>query len=233
MMKFLKDKKQIIIGIAGIVIMAFCCIAIINMNTDDSKGKSKEKVEITDAQKFKKEYEALNGVTGSIKTSIDENNPMVYSDYIEISNKINNKESFALYIGYSHCPWCRRAVPVLVEAANQIEAEHIYYINVDDQTLLFKDRQYGGEYDKEAMIAQQTLIELINKNGVYSDIESEYDEDEKGLRLYTPTVLFINNGEIVNYNVSTVEGHNSASDELTEEQYTKLLNIYLEGFESI
>lgn len=50
----------------------------------------------------------------------------------EISNKINNDNTFYLFIGRESCPYCRMFVPKLKQAADQNDIQ-IEYLNVEDK----------------------------------------------------------------------------------------------------
>lgn len=51
---------------------------------------------------------------------------------IEISNKIDNGDTFFLFIGRKTCPYCRMFVPKLKQAADQNDIQ-IEYLNVEDK----------------------------------------------------------------------------------------------------
>ena len=77
----------------------------------------------TDAQKFKKEYEALNGQSnyaGVLHKTIEisENNPMIYATDEEVITMLESGTGI-IYFGFPDCPWCRAALPVLLEAAEE------------------------------------------------------------------------------------------------------------------
>ena len=89
------------------------------------------------ALEFKKEYEDVNGKTirENIKyrtLNIDEDNPYIKTTIEEIEKKINNKESFYLYVGDSLCPWCRSGLEKMIEVAKNENIKEIYYIDFWD-----------------------------------------------------------------------------------------------------
>ena len=59
---------------------------------------------------------------------IDENNPFVYIEVDEVIEKLK-KGTSVIYFGFPECPWCRNLVPVLVDAANELGVDKIYYYN--------------------------------------------------------------------------------------------------------
>ena len=75
-------------------------------------GCGVKKEVMTDALKFKNEYEKLNGKSNDVgkdyrKIKIKEDNPFVYATASEIVQKMEEQKTFAVYFGYSSCPWCR------------------------------------------------------------------------------------------------------------------------------
>ena len=89
------------------------------------------------ALEFKKEYEDVNGKTirENIKyrtLDINEDNPYIKTTIEEIEKKINNKESFYLYVGDSLCPWCRSGLEKMIEVAKNENIKEIYYIDFWD-----------------------------------------------------------------------------------------------------
>ncbi len=91
------------------------------------------------ALEFKKEYESVNGkiIRDDIKyrdLDISKDNPYIKTTIEEISKKINNKETFYLYVGDSLCPWCRSGLEKMIEVAKNQGIKEIYYIDFwDDQ----------------------------------------------------------------------------------------------------
>ncbi len=95
-------------------------------------GQEKE----TDALKFKNEYESYNGKVNERNQkeyrsiSIEEDNPIAYATAEDISLKMDRKESFYVYFGFSTCPWCRSMIENMLKAAKEHEVGTIYYVDV-------------------------------------------------------------------------------------------------------
>lgn len=51
----------------------------------------------------------------------------------------------AIYFGFPQCPWCRNAVPVMNEAAEAVNLDEIYYVNVPYHMRDQKARNEDGE----------------------------------------------------------------------------------------
>ena len=111
-------KKKIIIAVvSAVLVVILCATAMFN-------NKS-----LTDAMKFKKEYESLNGQINSsnkkyMDVEISVKNPIQYASYEEIVNLLKSGTG-VIYFGFPECPWCRNAVPVLLEAAKELNINKI------------------------------------------------------------------------------------------------------------
>ena len=92
---------------------------------------------VSDGQKFKEEYEALNNTVRKSDgqtygtMNIPKDNPIKYTTAKE-ALEVLDSNSAIIYIGAPWCPWCRNAIPVLFDLAEKYEVENIYYIELDD-----------------------------------------------------------------------------------------------------
>lgn len=187
----------------------------------------------TDAMKFKEEYESLNGKENKsgrdyVNVEIPADNPMVYADADKILEAIKSEEAI-LYFGFDECPWCRNAVPVLIEAANELEVKEIYYFNVKenrDKLELNEDgtintiKEMGEDYKKvyDALYDHLSVYEGLN--------------DESIKRIYAPTVVFIKYGKVVSLHEGTVDSQVESSA-MTDSQRQELKDIYVEGIKEV
>lgn len=185
-------KKIVSIIMCGILLIGFC-------------GCSKK----SDAEEFKKEYEALNEST--VKMSIDINNPIKYLNFDEVIERLTTGTS-VIYFGFPNCPWCRNMIPVLFDVANNNNIDTIYYFNpssIRDTT----NTQY------------QKLLEILND---YLIVDNNGEK-----KLYVPDVYFIKDGKIVGNHLSTVKSQTDPHISLTEEQRIELEDIYQDLFNKI
>lgn len=189
----------------------------------------------TDAEKFKKEYEELNGRTiehtkyeyPSIE--IISNNAIKYSDADEILDVLTDG-SGVIFLGYPSCPWCRNAVPVLLEAANEVGIETVYYMNMKNERDEFKVAEDGTlEVVKEGTEGYKKLLERLDSildEYTLKDMHGNtVSANEK--RIYVPLAIFVRDGEIVAYHVDTVDSQTNPLEELNEEQKNELMDIYI------
>ena len=220
------DKKKII------VICLCMCVLLTCLYIKNIKDK---KVEENDSMKFKEEYESLNEKenesTGKeyLKVSIKENNPIKYATYSEIKNIITSGTG-VIYFGFPECPWCRNAVPVLLEAAEDNGIDKVYYFNALD----IRDKKHLDEngnivVDDEGTKEYKELVELLYD---YLDVYSGLNDDTIK-RLYFPTVIFVKNGKIIGNHSGTVESQTDPSIVLNENEHNELKKIYTNYMKTI
>lgn len=159
----------------------------------------------TDAVKFKEEYESLNGVkskkTGKINRSVNisKDNVFVYKKASDIVDAINNKETFAVYFGFSECPWCRSVISTLSEVATDIGIDEIYYVDVSDirDELEVKNGKVvtKKEGDKSYMELLKLLDNVLDDYTLTDDSDKEISTSEK--RIYAPNVVSVVAGKAI------------------------------------
>lgn len=222
----MKDKR-----IVFILVPILCAIAaILSYITIVDKS--------SDSIKFKEEYESLNGKTSYADNKhsnleISSNNPIKYSNYDEIINVIK-KGSGIIYLGFPECPWCRSALPVLLDAAENNNVETIYYLNikndrdsyvVEDGKLTYALDDNGNEI--KGVDGYFKLLDALDEHLTDYVIEFEEEKYEVGeKRIYAPSVIFVKDGYVSHIQVSTVTTHLNPYKALTEEQYEELYSIY-------
>lgn len=182
-------------------------ILIVSLITLTGCTPSEEETTLSDALKFKQEYEAINGkenASGKVHRSltIEEDNPIVYTTAEDIVKKIENNETFYVYFGSKLCPWCRSVIEKFIEVANLNNVKTIYYVDIWDEEgkEILRD-QYtlkDGEPTKtqEGTDAYYQLLELLNP------LLEDYtltDEDGKAQstgekRIYAPSFIYIDKG---------------------------------------
>ena len=191
-------------------------------------GCSKKEIKKTDAILFKEEYESLNGeqksswsgVYSSIQ--IPEDNAIRYSNVAEILSLLENGTG-VIYFGYPECPWCRSAISPLLNTANMIGIETIYYFNAKE----IRDTKHLDENgqivtDKEGTKEYYDLLQALDS------VLQSYDglNDENIKRLYFPSVVFVKEGEIIGFHESTVPSQTDPNILLTAEEEKELARIY-------
>ncbi len=175
--------KKLLSLIIGCLILTGCSITPIKDYSND-------------ALLFSEEYANSN---------ISKDNPMVYKTDLEIIEILKSGTGI-IYFGFPECPWCQSAVSVLIDAANKMKIDEIYYFNPKEI------RENNTDTYKE-------IISLLKDNLTF---------DENGnKRLYVPDVYFVSNGKIIGHHFKTVDSQvNPRENPLTDEQKEELSNIY-------
>ena len=183
---------------------------------------------------FKNEYETLNGKTTSTgkeyrNINIDDDNPFIKVTPKDIVDKINNKETFYLYVGDSMCPWCRSNIESAIKVAKDKGIKDIYYIDIwdDDHNEILRD-VYQIQKDKKKVKVVKTqdgvseyqfLLDNFNdllKDYTLTDSETNktYETGEK--RIFAPNYFYIKDGKAVKMTNARAESLEKAYDELTD-----------------
>jgi len=164
------------------------------------------------------------------KLNISEENPIVYSSLKDIKRILQNGTG-VIYFGFKECPWCRTAVPVLLNAAKEAGVNRIYYFN----DFSIRDIKQKDEITGEIITTQEgskEYYELLKILGEHASIYSGL-EDDTIKRLYAPTVVFVKSGEILGVHVGTIDSQVDAYVELTDEQYKELKKNYTDYMSKI
>lgn len=201
-------KKKIIIIVAIIIVLLIIGITYYILNNNDST-------------KFKNEYEKLNNQKGYLDITIPKDNNVKYATFDETMDFLNNGTGI-LYLGFPECPWCRNALPVLLEAAKDNEIENVYYYNAkpirDEKEL--KDGKIIIK--KEGTKDYYKLVDKLKDHlGPYEGLD-----DESVKRIYFPTAVFVMGGKVVGIHIGTVDSQKDPSKGLTKKQKQELLDTY-------
>ena len=213
--------------ILALVLISLVCLGCTVKQND-------EEIVQTDALKFKEEYETyndqINENNGKNYTNLDiaDDNPMVYATFDEIMDVFDG--SGIIYFGFETCPWCRTAVPIILEAAEAENINKIYYFNaLSIRDVKSLDASGNIVVDQEG---DPTYYQLMNKIGAIAESYAGLNDDSIK-RLYFPTVVVVKDGEIVFYHTSTVESQTDPYLPLTDEQHDELYNLYSEAFAQV
>lgn len=182
---------------------------------------------------FKTEYESVNNkvLRGDItyrELSIKETNPYVKVDPSEIVKKIENKETFYLYVGDSLCPWCRSGLEKMIEIAEKEGIENIYYIDFwdDNHNEILRDLyevQTVNKKDKvvktrEASEDYLKIVEAVKEFAQDYTLTKDGKTYETGVkRLFGGDHFYFENGVCKKYTTLRSSKLEKANDPLTEE----------------
>lgn len=132
-----------------------------------------------------------------------------YETFDNILDIMNNKSGI-IYLGFPSCALCKEITPILNEAAKEKNISKISYYDFKN----IRDN-YTFEYEK-----------IIKKLSTFLD-----EDDEGNKRLTAPSVIFVNEGEIVGYYKGVL---GSSSEELlTIEEKQKLKEEFLNFIDKV
>lgn len=159
-----------------------------------------------DSFRFKFSYESINNVEYNngkkIKVSIPLNNPIKYISEQELIQILKEKTGI-LYFGYNTCPWCRNVVPILIQSAQKMKVDTIYYADIHRLNL--------------SSIREE----------LYQMLDSYLEEDENGKKvLAVPDVYFIKEGTIIGEHKGVVDSYRNPYEKMDNNQTEELVHIY-------
>lgn len=206
-----------------VVLAISSSIFIYNIAKDNN-----EKEEQTEALKFKEEYEVYNNTKDAsgkeyVNVSIDKDNIMHYASFAELKELLTSGTG-VIYFGFPECPWCRNAVPILVNASNSTGLDKIYYFNASN----IRDEKYLDD-DGNIVTKKGGTEEYYELVSLLDEVLLAYDglNDESIKRLYFPMVVFVRDGKIVGTHIDTVSTQTNPRVPLNDEQVKELTNIYV------
>ena len=205
-----------------------------------------------DEEKFKEEYEKLNGQTNAneeilLDVGIEEDNNIQYVSLKEAVDLIKNKDG-VLFFAYPTNQKSRIAAPILINAMTNTDLDKIYYVNVrpnDDEASDIRDtysiNKKKVQKTKDADASYYELLKLLDKYlPKYTLTNNSGDVINTGeKRLSVPTVISFNKGNIGKYVEGTVDNHvydkdgilrtlNKEEVQKLTDKYTELITDYLE-----
>jgi thiol-disulfide isomerase/thioredoxin len=220
-----KSRAVVCIVVLFLLIAAFIIYIFSELFTE---SEIKPVIEVTDALKFKEEYESLNGQTindNEVRSlSIPEDNPFIYKTADEIVDMINNNETFLVYFGFASCPWCRSVITTMIESAKSNNIKTIYYVDISDirDTYELNDNHEAVK-TKEGSDGYYKLLELLSP--VLEDYSAltyksgkktiKVNIDEK--RIYAPSLVVVKNGNPISLETGLSESQENAYQELTDD----------------
>lgn len=137
----------------------------------------------------------------------------VVSDVEHMLKRMQNGETFVTYFGFSACPWCRDAMPILNETAASFNQEVDYIDTRSDPA--WESNLDLKDYDK--------LVEAIG------DLFPT-DDDGKA-HLDVPFVVFFKDGKVA-YSTSYPQ-YDAHERKINEEEAEEEKENYTKGFEAL
>lgn len=218
-----KKNKIILISIilVTLCVIGICVYGIINNND----------IKETDAVKFQSEYMELNDKVNEmngkayVNVTLSDENTVKYVNESKAA-QILEEGTGVIYFGFSTCPWCRSLVTTLAKVA-EAKNETIYYLDVLNIRSTFEVEEGKLNKTREGSKGYYKLLELLDEKleefYLVDEAGNKYDTNEK--RLYAPTLVAVEKGEITGFHVGTVDSQESGYDKLTDDQIVELEKI--------
>ena len=218
-----KDQK-ILIGLISLTIIVAVIIGIYFLII--------KKDESTDAIKFKNEYESYNNKIYEnnhekyLEVSIDDKNLFVYKTDKEIVD-ILKKQTGIIYFGFANCPYCRSMVSILNDIAKEKNIDKIYYVDIENIRDTYEVVSKIAVKITNGTENYYKILNLLDEYlGMYTITDTDAVEYNTGVkRLYAPTVVTVDNGEIVGFHEGTIE-EASYNVQLSDDEKKDLVAIY-------
>ena len=190
----------------------------------------------TDAEKFKYEYEAVNGKhdENGMKTrtlNIAEDNPIIYASYTDIIEYMEQRKSFGVYFGYAECPWCRSCIEAILESAADCGIDSVYYVDIHNNRDVFEIK--NGDVVKTQTGEAGYILLLSKLENVLSDYilcDADGKEIEVGeKRIYAPNLIIVKNGTAVKL-ANDDDLLEDPYGDIAEETYRNMKEVYMDAF---
>lgn len=180
------------------------------VSSDSSSGCDDEGsgCDSTDAQTSSGFMSSYAGLSSDASAFYD----MDTSDFID---EIDAGGSFVAVFGFSGCPQCQDAIPVLSDVSKE-NGITVGYINT----------RADASWDSNTDIDRYD--ELCDRVGEYFPI------DVSGARhLDVPSVFFVRDGKVVCFHQGTSDDQNTGEDSLTDDEASELAATYQDGFDAM
>ena len=235
-------KKKLFILLMCLAVFCGCGKQKEEQECDTSDGCAADINIETDGMSFKEAYESLNGtVNASGKehrtVTIAEDNPFVSVSAEEAVQKIEDGESFYVYVGDEKCPWCRSVIEKAIEIAKEASVSKILYLKIwdDEGNEVLRDKYvYEDGSLKEEVHAPEAYYSLLES---WHDYLRDYTLDNDGetidvgeKRIYAPNFIHVVDGKIVSLVRGVSEKQEDSREELSEEMLNDEEDIFREFF---
>ena len=201
-----KTIKTIALSIVAIILLGGLLFLTFKELLTEEDIQNNNNYQISDAEKFKKEFEDVNNTTSEDKNcilvNINNNNPINYITEQELIDKIDAQSTFMVFFGYSKCPWCRAVIENLVNESIEKNIDKIYYLDVEnirDEYKLNDNKQLElvNEGTKEYKVLLNKLDPVLDSYESFKYLDTEGNEiivpvNEK--RIYGPSLMIIKDG---------------------------------------
>ena len=183
-----------------------------------------------DTLDFKEAYESLNHQENKAglpyrEIAIPEDHPFVETTAEDIVRRIEEKESFYVYVGDEMCPWCRSVIEKAIDLSKEAGIEKIYYLQIWDEegNEVLRDKYVyeDGELKQERQ-ADETYYRLLQDwDAFLTDYTLSDDQGGKipvgEKRIYAPNFFYVEDGRLVRFTEGISGLQEDSRQELTDE----------------
>lgn len=131
----------------------------------------------------------------------------------EIIELLDSNKKAIIVFSFPACPWCQAAIPYINEVAKEMNYNEIYYLDIKDM----RDNSKSKDHKKYIEIYEKIRFDITNPDNINA-----------------PTVIVINNGNVLGFHTDTVESHikneNNVLDPMNDNQINELKEIYRKLF---
>ena len=217
-----KENKIVvcIIVLFSLIMVSYCICLVLNRDR-----------KINDAIKFRNEYmelnDKMNDETDKVYTTVNisKTNTVKYLSDNEIIDLLENGIGL-IYFGEATSSWCRSIITYLTEIAEE-KKETIYYLDISKIRSLFEINNDKISKIKEGSKTYYKILSILDEYledyYLIDELGNRYNTNEK--RLTLPTIIMVNDGEIVGFHEGTVSTQESGSDKLNSEEIEELKEI--------
>ncbi len=185
--------------------------------------QNKEIIEDRTDEKANSEESGSNACGLETCDEEDKASYLIANNQISLSDaafKIENKETFVLYMYFDACPWCKELGPIVSDYLKDKEdlLNMTYALNVRPDGTKENDLRYKDDNGNFNYPEFETI---------YNFIYDYLDEDKV---TYVPILLFVKDGELVYFHTGTVDGHDATERTLTDEEKESIVDFLAEYY---
>lgn len=193
----------------------------------------------TDAERFKYEYESLNGKRDDYgnkmrEVNIPSDNPIVYASFTNIIDQMEAGKTFVVYFGFSKCPWCRGYLEAMLASADKCDIDTIYYVDIYKSRDEYKLKNGDLEKVSDGATDYERLLKYFD-NVLADYILTDEDGNEISVgekRIYAPNVIVVREGKAVGLAQDSTL-FTDAYGEISQTIFADMQNNFLDVFHLI
>lgn len=223
-------KKKVVVIVLLIIVLSIIGIYLYNKNNLNS-----------DAIKFKEEYESYNHVTTDDgytypTVEVKKTDPIKYSTSDEVISILKDGTGIILF-STPDDPWSRNAIVPLLQASRNYENIKIYYLDISKKQDVYEAKNNKAVKTKDGTEEYYQMVDILKE--YLSDYIINNDDDvinTNTKRIYTPTVIFVKDKEVIAFKEGTTSSHVNNGNgyvSLTESEEEELFDYYSEKMEII